>query len=114
MTWTKLQRYNDWGAEYFALPGKGLSEYGTSSLRDYAIPFVDGMRVGVKWPDGTTTSETVKLKNVHTTVGDMGKSYDVSYPLAGFEASTRGASQWYPLDSVEVDDVDLPSGGTDG
>jgi len=51
-----------------AIPGQ-LSE----SRR---LEFSDGQKVGVQWPNGNRTDETVRMKSYFESIPDMGHSYD--------------------------------------
>jgi hypothetical protein len=97
----KLERGNDWGSEYFSLPGKSKSKYGTCSKNDLGILFADGMKIFVRWPNGEST-ETIAHEKKWTQISDMGYTYDCIYELAGFNANIHGVIQWLPLDAVEI------------
>ena len=99
--WIQLERGNDWGVEYFSLPGQSRSAAGTCS-RSRGLSFAEGLRIAVRWPDGTITYETVSNKHFRASVSDMGHAYDVSYDLAGFKSNVRGIETWIALDQVEV------------
>ena len=100
--WIKLERGNDWGAEYFGLPGKSRSSYGTCSIREFGLKFEEGGKIKIRWPDGKESTETIKHKNMHATVSDHGHETTVNYGLAGFEVKVHGVPSWFPLDVVEI------------
>lgn len=101
MSWVKLERGNDWGYEYFSLPGKSKTQHGTCDSKN-ALKYTEGGRIVVKWGNGVLESVDIVHRQFSDRVNDHGHSYDVAYTLPGFEASHRGTVQWYPLDAVEV------------
>lgn len=101
MRWVRLERGNDWGHEYFSLPGEAKDHAGTCDKRR-SLTFRDGSRLRVKWPSGEITEETVTNKAFRSTVSDMGRPYSVDYSLAGFVSSWRGIKKWIALDEVEI------------
>lgn len=99
--WVKLERGDDWGREYFSLPGKSKSEYGTCNA-NLGLTFQDNSPLKVKWPDGSITEEAISFKPFSRQVSDHGKTYNVECSLAGFNYPLRGIAQWFPLDAVEI------------
>lgn len=108
MTWMKLQRGNDWGVEYFYRPDRPKSPAGTYS-RSSGVDFQDGVKIRVRWPDGSESTERVRRASRRATVHDHGHVYDVDFELAGIETSSRGISSWVPLDAVLIHEGDVPS-----
>ncbi len=107
--WVRLKRFNDWGVDYFAEEGKGLSAHGTSDARKYGLRIKAGDELHVRWPDGSVTREKVVLHPMRREVSDMGKTYPVTFALPGIAASDRGMQHFVALDEVDVDRRDLPT-----
>lgn len=105
MKYIKLQRHNDWGVYYLALPGKGLLKSFASVKNAAKIP--EGKTVRIRWPDGSETAETVTYKSFTGSVSDHGHSYDTKSMIPGILYASRGLTNWIPLNEVEVAEEDV-------
>lgn len=72
----KLQHVNDWGVDGWFL--WLTSHPGDMNGQDQSARLRHGSKVEVKWPDGTTSKETIVAFHVRVTVGDMGHSYQTT------------------------------------
>lgn len=97
----KLEIANDWGAKYWQLPGKAQDKHGMASY-SRGLKLCPGMKLDVKWPDGSITNETLASKDEYGTIGDMGHNYDYKTEQYGFHVKSRGLIQWVKLEDVEV------------
>jgi hypothetical protein len=105
VTWTKLEKSNDWGHEYLAPAGQVHSPTGgADASRRVRIPV--GAQIRIRWPNGTIESLSVVEKHKTSTVGDMGHDYTVSYELPGVIIDHNGRKQWVSLEGLEVDLLD--------
>lgn len=104
MSWTKLERGNDWGFDYLAI--KAMSSQRTCSARR-RHPFAEGRPVDVKWPDDTVESVTVKHRAGSNAVSDMGRESTTYFQLPGFEKDVNGRTIWVAFDEVKVSDASL-------
>lgn len=109
MTWVRLEERNDWGHSYLAMPGKGLEGPFRTANRKLGIPFRDGQRIHVRWPDGSETEETITHREFPFTIGDHGHDYRSTDTRPGVETSVRGMKHWVPLADVDVRVEDLPA-----
>ncbi|AKU97014.1 hypothetical protein AKJ09_03678 [Labilithrix luteola] len=102
MSWVRLERGNDWGSIYFALPGQRLNAHGQASAKTQGLPFFEGDEYRVRWPSGEETTESVTFGHYSERVSDHGNSYEVGSMLPGFQLRARGVSWFVPIDAVEV------------
>jgi len=106
MSWVKLEKGNDWGRVYYALPGKRLTPDGFASIKN-GIDFENLNKINIRFPSGKESCVSIVSKEEHATVGDMGHTYSVKYNLYGFKANYDEISTWIDLDQVEVWQEDL-------
>lgn len=66
MKWTKLERGNDWGTDYYTLPGESKNERGICK-RERGIA-LEGSRFDVLMPDRTTVNVIVNREAEGTTI----------------------------------------------
>lgn len=64
------------------------------------MPIRDGEWLEIHWPDGSVTSERVKLRITKRTVSDMGHNCDIPVRQAGVTVNYHGVPVWVriPLD----------------
>ena len=96
MEFVKLQKGNDLGNNYLYLTGEG------NSTKDSLI-VKDGELCVVRFPDETIQTVVIKYASFSGSVGDHGRSYDVSSSTPGFNVQFRGLQFWTSLDQVEVE-----------
>ena len=99
--WVKLERGNDCGREYLALPGKARDAKGMSDIK-YGITFKEGDEVRVRWPNGEESVERIVNHAFSSQVRNRGRVEDVTYTMPGFDFAVRGVKQWIRLDAVEI------------
>ena len=96
MEFVKLQKGNDWGNNYVYLNSDGATS------RDRLI-VKDGELCVVRFPDETIQTVVIKHVSFSGSVGDHGRSYDVTSSIPGFHVQFRGLQLWISLDQVEVE-----------
>lgn len=106
--WVQLGHYSDWGQEYYAKKGEGLSSQGTSNYGKYAIPFEEGAQVRVRWPSGSETTERISFQLKSMNINDMGHEYDILCSVPGLMVDYHGVPLWVRLDLVEIHEEDIP------
>jgi hypothetical protein len=103
MEWVRLERGNDWGHEYFSMPGEARRGPGRACDVKYGLQIPDGWELRVRWPSGEVEWVLVKSQMKHAEVFDMGNTRHVDYKLAGIAFDYKGTAHWVPLDAVEID-----------
>lgn len=103
----ELEKWDDWGAYYYAVKGQGLSEHGTAN-QDRGLPFAAGQHLRVQFPDGEECTVILEEKPHTSRVSDHGKDYTVKTAFFGFRGITHGLTQWVDLVSVKVHHADIP------
>lgn len=108
-TWTRLEARNDWGTDYFARPGHGLTPAGCHDSRLESVEPLLGTKVPVRFKDGAISEATVVSRHGSYSVSDMGRSSSGSFKTWQLQVPFHGGDLL-----LSPSDVELPSGFVNG
>jgi hypothetical protein len=95
MEYAKIIEKNNWGnIEYYICKNK-------------RVLFNDQQKVRVRWPNGSETEETLKLRAYEERIHDMGQAYDNHSEKAVLETKMRGLDIDVSVSGLELCVADL-------
>ncbi|VVB82146.1 Uncharacterised protein [uncultured archaeon] len=77
MTYVRLTLVEEWDKKYYSLNGKKIS-------------FKEEQIIRVEWPNGSKSSEKIKIYPYYETIHDHGHRYEVKGELAGVSTKIHG------------------------
>ena len=100
MTWVKLEKGDDWGSVYYALPGERLKGGGACVSNGVKLRFGD--QYSVRFPDGYVGSCYMGTMAQSGSVSDHGHSYAVASKRFGVFVNFHGIALWVEVNEVEL------------
>lgn len=98
--WVKLEKGNDWGSTFYALPGV-LIRGGTHGASD-GVKLDPKRRYSVRFSDGHVVECSLRTMTAQGTVGDHGHTYHFTNERIGAVVEFHGLNLWVEVNEIEL------------